>query len=117
MRQIFVKRPKFLAATSNLRVEQNLGHLGRLLHFSQKVVGVTLKSQRICISTYKVCEPVNVASCMEIPELSNDQEEVDKKVCLHALSSLRAYPDQHVIIKSHSDDVDINVLLTSLITD
>ena len=33
---IFVKRPKFLAATSNLRVEQNLAHLGRFLHFSQK---------------------------------------------------------------------------------
>ena len=40
---IFVKRPKFLAATSNLRVEQNLMHLGRFLHFSQTVVGETLK--------------------------------------------------------------------------
>ena len=99
MRQIFVKRLKFLAATFNLRVKQNVGHLGRFLHFSQKVVGVTLKSQCICISTYKVCELVNVASCMEIPELSNDQEELDKKVCLQALNSLRAYPDQHVIIK------------------
>ena len=39
MRQFFVKRPEFLAATSNLRVEQNLGGF---LHFSQKVVGVTL---------------------------------------------------------------------------
>ena len=38
-----MKRPKFLAATSNLRVEQNLVHLGRFLHFSQRVVGVTLK--------------------------------------------------------------------------
>ena len=52
---------------------------------------------------------------MEVPELSNDQEELDKKVCLHALSALRAYPDKHVIIKSHSGDADINVLLTSLI--
>ena len=43
MRRFFVKRPKFLAATSNLRVEQNLVHLGSFLHFSQKVVGVTLK--------------------------------------------------------------------------
>ena len=42
MRQFFVKRPKCLAATSNLRVEQNLMHLGRFLHFSQKVAGVTL---------------------------------------------------------------------------
>ena len=38
MRQFFVKRPTFLAETSNLRVEQNLVHLGRFLHFSQKVV-------------------------------------------------------------------------------
>ena len=36
-------RPKFLAATSDLYVEQILVHLGRFLHFSQKVVGVTLK--------------------------------------------------------------------------
>ena len=42
MRQFFIKRPTFLAATSNLRLEQNLVHLGRFLHFSQKVVGVTL---------------------------------------------------------------------------
>ena len=40
MRPFFVKRsrPKFLAATSNLRAEQNLVHLGRFL----KMVGVTL---------------------------------------------------------------------------
>ena len=43
MRQFFVKRPKFLTATSNLRVEQKLVHLGRFLHFSQKVFGMTLK--------------------------------------------------------------------------
>ena len=42
MRQFFVKRPKFLAATSNLRLEQNLVHLGRFSQFTQKVVGVTL---------------------------------------------------------------------------
>ena len=33
--------------TSNLRVEQNLVHLGRFLHFSQKVVGVTLKEKML----------------------------------------------------------------------
>ena len=44
VRQFFVKRPKFLAATSNVRVEQHSVHLGRFLHFSQKVVGVTLEN-------------------------------------------------------------------------
>ena len=42
MRHFFVKKPKFLSAASNLHVEQNLVHLGRFMHFSQKVVGVTL---------------------------------------------------------------------------
>ena len=46
MRQIFVKRQKFLAATSNLRVEQNLVHLRRFLHFIQKEVGVTLRFRK-----------------------------------------------------------------------
>ena len=41
---IFCQKTEVFAATSNLHVEQNLVHLGRCLHFSQKVVGVTLKS-------------------------------------------------------------------------
>ena len=44
---IFVERPKFLAATFNLRVELDLVYLGRFLHFSQKVVGVTLIIQLV----------------------------------------------------------------------
>ena len=43
----FVKRPKFRTATSNLCVEQNVVHLGRLLHFSQKVVRVILNKDRL----------------------------------------------------------------------
>ena len=39
---IFCQKTEVLAATSNLRVEQTLVHLGTFLHFSQKVVGVTL---------------------------------------------------------------------------
>ena len=36
MGQFFVKRPKFLAATSNLRVEQTLVHLGRFCILAKK---------------------------------------------------------------------------------
>ena len=50
-----------------------------------------------------------------ISELSSDQEE-DTKVCLHAMAALKTYPEKQVIIRSHSGDVDINILLTSLIT-
>ena len=34
MRKVFVKRPKYLSATSSLSVEQNLVHLDRFTHFS-----------------------------------------------------------------------------------
>ena len=40
----FCQNTELLAATSNLHVEQNLVHLGRLLRFrSLQVAGVTLK--------------------------------------------------------------------------
>ena len=42
---IFVERPKSLSATSSLSVEQNLEHWDRSIHFSQKVVGVTLEAK------------------------------------------------------------------------
>ena len=36
-----------------LRVEQNLEHLGRFMHFSQKVAGVILKSSEACVRSPK----------------------------------------------------------------
>ena len=47
-----LKNPKFLSATSNLPVEKTLVHLGRLMHFSQKVVGVTLNCSNLTIVFY-----------------------------------------------------------------
>ena len=52
MRRFFCQKTDVLAATSNLRVEQNLVHLGRFLHFSQKVVGVTLSSLELTQSVH-----------------------------------------------------------------
>ena len=50
----FVKKPKFLSITFNLRVEQNLVHLGRFLHFSQKVVVVTLRvGKKDCVNEHR----------------------------------------------------------------
>ena len=58
MRRFFVKRPKFLAAASSLCAEQNLVHLGRFLHFSQEVVGVTLTA------AYKVFSKIDLILTM-----------------------------------------------------
>ena len=40
-----------LSATSNLPPEQNSVHLGRFLHFSQKVDAVTLKTEALAASS------------------------------------------------------------------
>ena len=77
----------------------------------------SLKCQAICISTYNLCELLDDPNCIEFPELSSDKEEADTKVCLHTIIALNEDPNKHVIIRSHSGDADINVLLTSLIID
>ena len=38
-------RPKLLAATYNLRIEQTLEHMARFLHFIQNVVFMTLNTE------------------------------------------------------------------------
>ena len=77
----------------------------------------SLKCQAICISTYNLCELPDDTNCIELPELSSDQEEADTKICLHAINVLNEDPNKSVIIRSQSGSVDINVLLTSLIID
>ena len=77
----------------------------------------SLKCQAICISMYNLCELLDGTNCIERPELSTDQLEADTNVCLHAVNALNEDPNKNVIIRSHSGDVDINVLLTSLIID
>ena len=65
---------------------------------------------------YKPCELIDDCNCTEVPELLSDQEEADTKVCLHALNALKINPNKYMIIRSHSGNVDINVVLVSLIT-
>ena len=64
-----------------------------------------------------MCELLDDTTCIELPDLSSNQEEADTKVCLHAINASNEDPNKHVIIRSHSGDVNINVLLTSLIID
>ena len=54
-----------------------------------------LRTECICISTYKVCELIDDINCVEVPELSSDQEEADTKVCLHALYALQTNPEKN----------------------
>ena len=49
-------------------------------------------------------------------ELSSNQEEADTKITLHAYSILKnIYTEKYVIIRSHSSDIDNNIIATSLL--
>ena len=48
----FVERPNYWLATSSLSVEQNLVHFDRFIHFSQKVVGATLRDTITSLSSF-----------------------------------------------------------------
>ena len=77
----------------------------------------SLKCQAICISTYSLCELLDDTNCIELPELSCDQEEADTKVCLYTISALNEDPNKNMISRCHSGDFDSNIFLTSLIID
>ena len=99
MSHFFVKRLKFLAATSNLLVEQNLVHLGRFLHFSQKVVGVTLKFRIktiFCHGTKFLLEKIIFSNVHEIskqPQPRNSRSQESLKEADNAYLAALNYND------------------------
>ena len=65
---------------------------------------------RVC---YRVTDTdVNVVDC-----LSSNQEEADTKLLLHAKHALNAKQDKSIILRSHSGDVDMNVLFLAMFLD
>ena len=70
-----------------------------------------LKCNEILISLYKICYRLRVSAEADVIEcLNSNQEEADTKLLLHAKHALEAETDMSIIIRSHSGDVDINIL-------
>ena len=70
-----------------------------------------LSSEEIYFSTDGICHHVTRNNISIIPELSSNQEETNTKLCLHTLHALAAVEYGYVIVRNHSGDVDINVIL------
>ena len=70
-----------------------------------------LRSEEIYFSTDGICHHVTRKNSSIILELSSNQEEADTKLCLHTLHALAAVENGYVIVRNHSGDVDINVIL------
>ena len=71
----------------------------------------SLNSKEIYFSTDGQCHKINRDDVINVPELSSNQEEADTKLCLHARHALNSADRETVIVRNHSGDVDINVIL------
>ena len=77
----------------------------------------SLNSEEIYFSTDGQCHKINRDDVINVPELSSNQEEADIKLCLHPRHALNSADRGTVIVRNHSGDVDINVILISKTTD
>ena len=68
-------------------------------------------------STDGACHKVTENKTVLINELSSNQEEADTKLCLYTQHALATNGNGIVYARSHSGDVDINVILISKILD
>ena len=69
-----------------------------------------LRCTEMYISIENNCMKLTLSSVTEI-QLSSNQEEVDTKILLHCQHARERYPQKGVIVRSHSADIDILVIL------
>ena len=75
-----------------------------------------LKTNELILSGDEQCFKITLSGVYAMDELSSNQEEADTKVTLHAYSILKNInPEKYIIIRSHSGDIDINIIATSLL--
>ena len=73
-----------------------------------------LDCKKIYFSLDTVCYEITAGSANEVAELSSNQEEADTKLLLHTKHAIDEYPDQRVVIRSPSRDVDIDILFIAI---
>ena len=86
--------------------------LSTLLQKTNEIL-LKLRFEDIYFSADGICRNLTRKNSSILPELSSNQEEADIKLCLHThtLHALAAVEKGYVIVRNHSGDVDINVIL------
>ena len=75
-----------------------------------------LKINELLLSGDEQCFKITLSSVYAMDKLPSNQEEADTKGTLHAYNILKNInPEKYVIIRSHSDDRDININATFLL--
>ena len=90
---------------------------GYAVEHSQELL-LRLKCNEILISLYKICYRLCVSTEADVIEcLNSNLEGADTKLLLHYKHALEAELDMSIIIRSHSGDVDINILFVCMFQD
>ena len=74
-----------------------------------------LKTDELYYSMDNKCYLITNQGVVTVEDLSSNQEEADTKVVLHASHAVNAQPNKTVIVRNYSGDVDITVIMLSLI--
>ena len=74
-----------------------------------------LKTDELYYSMDNKCYLITNQGVVTVEDLSSNQEEADTKVVLHASHAVNAQPSKTVIVRNYSGDVDITVIMLSLI--
>ena len=76
-----------------------------------------LKTDELYYSKDNKCYLITNQGIVTVEDLSSNQEEADTKVVLQASHAVNPQPNKTVIVRSYSGDVDITVVMLSLIVD
>ena len=76
-----------------------------------------LKTDELYYSMDNKCYLITNQGVETVEDLSSNQEEADTKVVFHASHAVNAQPNKTVIVRNYSGDVDITVIMLSLIID
>ena len=79
-----------------------------------KVLNV-LKTNELILSRDGECFQITLFGVNPVNHLISNQEEADTKVVLHAFSVLNVPIEKYVVIRSHSGDIDINIIAITLL--
>ena len=76
-----------------------------------------MKSETIIYSNDNVCHIITRDEVSISNDLCSNQEEADTKLALHTRYALKSHKNGSVIIRNTSGDVDVNIIMLSLITE
>ena len=112
----FLRRNAVFVQNSNNKTHL-IQLIGEVLVQSREKVWNILKADKLYYSVDGICQLISCQGIEMVGDLSSNQEEADTKVVYCASHALNAQPDKTVIVRNYTGNVDITIIMLSLIID